>query len=434
MFCAQYWQGCLTQMGGSNPLAGMWEVDMEVVSTMSMSIHQPTKVTKSLVPVIHFGMLSIETGSFSSGGFSRVYRASYKGERVAVKLLFGMELNKESIIMFYKEAQILQDLNHKNIVSIMGVTVMPPAVGIIMEYCAYGSLYDFLYIVNNPDVPSVASWASARTTNTHYSESRRTLGTFANRATASFSSSRMGIDNLVSSFKTQDYQMMLDAASGLAHMHEYGFMHCDIKSLNYLVTRSLTLKLSDFGEVRPIANANASATKPPKTAVLWCAPELLVPGATGEDYTPASDVFSLAMVLSEVLLRHLPLENTSVDFGYNTWYTSIVEMGIRPILPERIPSDLRVLIERAWDTDPAERPPAAELCAALERTIMKLESEVVNQKPDAFSIDEKGFELSGEFPKVLRASLVEDGSARSSNASSSAKYIAKPAVNGGDNC
>ena len=134
---------------------------MEVVSTMSSSIYQPTAVTKALVPVIHFGMLSIDITQFTPGGFSRVYAAGYRGEKVALKLLFALELNRDSIIQFYKEAQTLKDLSHKNIVQCLGVTVMPPAVGLIMEYCSYGSLYDFLYVNNISVIPILPSrWRS----------------------------------------------------------------------------------------------------------------------------------------------------------------------------------------------------------------------------------------------------------------------------------
>jgi serine/threonine protein kinase len=41
-----------------------------------------------------------------------------------------------------------------------------------------------------------------------------------------------------------------DCCAGIAYLHACGFMHCDVKSLNFLVTSELVVKLSDLGEAR----------------------------------------------------------------------------------------------------------------------------------------------------------------------------------------
>jgi serine/threonine protein kinase len=43
-------------------------------------------------------------------------------------------------------------------------------------------------------------------------------------------------------------QMIRDCCAGLSYLHSKGIMHCDIKSLNFLVTSNLTVKLADLGE------------------------------------------------------------------------------------------------------------------------------------------------------------------------------------------
>ena len=64
------------------------------------------------------------------------------------------------------------------------------------------------------------------------------------------------------------YDMMLDAARGIAFMHSKGYMHCDIKSPNFLVTSERRLKLSDLGESRKIAGPHKK-NEPPRPAINW---------------------------------------------------------------------------------------------------------------------------------------------------------------------
>lgn len=46
-------------------------------------------------------------------------------------------------------------------------------------------------------------------------------------------------------------RMIRDCCAGVAFLHSKGLMHCDIKSLNFLVTSDFVVKLSDLGEARP---------------------------------------------------------------------------------------------------------------------------------------------------------------------------------------
>jgi serine/threonine protein kinase len=47
-------------------------------------------------------------------------------------------------------------------------------------------------------------------------------------------------------------RMIRDCCAGVAFLHSRGLVHCDIKSLNFLVTNEFTVKLSDLGEARPL--------------------------------------------------------------------------------------------------------------------------------------------------------------------------------------
>jgi hypothetical protein len=59
-------------------------------------------------------------------------------------------------------------------------------------------------------------------------------------------------------------KMVRDCCAGVAFLHSRGLMHCDIKSLNFLVTRDFVVKLSDLGEARPYRATLVDRIKLPK--------------------------------------------------------------------------------------------------------------------------------------------------------------------------
>ncbi len=71
-----------------------------VFSAMASFMRQPSEISMKLVPVIHYGLINIDVkADYKSGGFSRVYIGTYrKMQKVAVKLLFAVELTPDSII------------------------------------------------------------------------------------------------------------------------------------------------------------------------------------------------------------------------------------------------------------------------------------------------------------------------------------------------
>jgi hypothetical protein len=98
------------------------------------------------LPIIHFGFIELDEHlGYVAGGLSRVYFGKIKKTPVAVKILFAMELTPQVVTAFYDEIQILYALQHPNVVTCLGVSVMPPAVCVVLEYCKHGSLFDYLY-------------------------------------------------------------------------------------------------------------------------------------------------------------------------------------------------------------------------------------------------------------------------------------------------
>lgn len=99
---------------------------------------------KSL-PVIHFSSIEFNVKkSFIAGGLSRVYFGKYNQREVAIKVLFAIELTPQVVTEFYKEVEVMYMLSDENVVQCLGISVMPPTICVILEYCHHGSLYDFI--------------------------------------------------------------------------------------------------------------------------------------------------------------------------------------------------------------------------------------------------------------------------------------------------
>ena len=126
----------------NEPLLGIWDFGRETMGIIAESI---TTLEKKVVPIIPFTFIQIDSSHFFSGGTARVYRGKYGNESVAVKFLFCLELTTERVADFCAEATLLNSLQHDNVVKCFGVSVMPPAMCLVTEFCLYGSLFDFLH-------------------------------------------------------------------------------------------------------------------------------------------------------------------------------------------------------------------------------------------------------------------------------------------------
>lgn len=168
-----FWQGLFVR-GTANlnePLLGMWDMGRDTMDIVAQSI---SDLEQEIVPIIPFGMLLLDTSHYFSGGSARVYRGRYKQDEVAIKFLFCIELTPERVVAFCHEATILNSLQHPNVVKCFGVSVMPPALCLVTEYCNFGSLFDFLHSVDK-DTDGVATSEGSRSNTSSRTSSRPSL-------------------------------------------------------------------------------------------------------------------------------------------------------------------------------------------------------------------------------------------------------------------
>jgi serine/threonine protein kinase len=183
---------------------------------------------------------------------------------------------------------------------------------------------------------------------------------------------------------TLRFLLCKDCCAGVAFLHRAGFMHCDIKSLNFLVSSDLVAKLSDLGEARlihPPAKVRDSMgvggevmTPDVPVNMNWAAPEVLL--GTGCD--EKSDVYSLACVLSEILCGEVPFDAPEYRNLSLAEFSSHVQAGKRPLLPAYADDYpwLSDILGRAWAFDASERCSAADLLEVFDREISRKESEI----------------------------------------------------------
>jgi serine/threonine protein kinase len=133
---------------------------------------------------------------------------------------------------------------------------------------------------------------------------------------------------------------------GLYAAHSRDFVHRDVKPGNILLSEDGTVKLTDFGIAKALSAAPVTQSGMVMGTAHYIAPEQ----ARGEDASPASDVYSLAVVGYECLVGHRPFQATSP--------VEVAMMHIHdpvPPLPNDIPPNVRALIEIGLAKDPAQR-------------------------------------------------------------------------------
>ncbi len=105
-------------------------------------------------------------------------------------------------------------------------------------------------------------------------------------------------------------ELFLQVTGAVAYAHQRGVIHRDLKPGNILVNRESQVKLLDFGIAQP-AEAAPEDSADHKFTPVFASPEQL----EGQSATPASDVYSLAVVLGQLLSQTLPPDLARISPG-----------------------------------------------------------------------------------------------------------------------
>ncbi len=132
-------------------------------------------------------------------------------------------------------------------------------------------------------------------------------------------------------------QILTQACAGIGYAHRAGLVHCDVKPLNILVTPDRLLKVADFG----IARALSTIEPDEKEKVVWGSPNYFSPEqASGSAPSPASDVYSLGVIMYEMMTGHLPFKaSTSQELAR-------LHREAPPLSPRSSNPDISIPLER----------------------------------------------------------------------------------------
>jgi serine/threonine-protein kinase len=144
--------------------------------------------------------------------------------------------------------------------------------------------------------------------------------------------------------------LIIQACAGIGYAHRAGLVHCDVKPQNLLVTPDMRLKVTDFG----IARALASIQPDEQSDIVWGSPQYFAPEqASGAAPSPASDVYSLGIILFELLTGTLPFRAASAtDLAH--LHVEAEPPLVSELLPE-VPPPLEQILMKVLAKEPAQR-------------------------------------------------------------------------------
>lgn len=237
------------------------------------------------------------------GGMALVYLAQdlLLDRQVAIKLLRSeYSSDQEFVERFQREAKSAAKLCHPNVVNIYDVGETENSHYIVMEYIDGISLKDLI--------------------------------------------KKEGMLSVEDSLKIAE-----QICSALDHAHKNLIVHRDIKPHNIMITKQKHVKVMDFGIARAVSSATITRTGVVLGSVHYFSPEQ----ATGKEVTEASDIYSLGVVLYEMLTGKVPYDaDTPVGIAYQH-----VQAEIPPLSQKRpgLPPFVVGIVNKALAKKPEDR-------------------------------------------------------------------------------
>ena len=244
----------------------------------------------------------------SQGGFSIVHKATWKGARVAAKVIVDPVITPDLRSEFENEILMLNYLRHPNTVLLMAASFKPPHFTILSEYVPNGTLFDYL----------------------HKSREDITL--------------------------ERKLSIITQLTNVFLFYHNSNIVHRDLKSMNILLSESNSIKVCDFGLARFKSDLNKGSMQFSGTPA-YMAPELF----KKQSYDEKVDVFAFGTLVWEILTRQVPYD--ALEPGEIK--EKVLKGDLRLENPVGVPRKLVSLVDMCRKVSPGERPGFEEISSFL---------------------------------------------------------------------
>ncbi len=289
------------------------------------------------------------------GGMGVVYEVFDRERRrlLALKTLF--RFSPGALYLFKQEFRTLADVQHANLVNLYELVVGEAGETYFTMELVRGS--DFLRYVRRPDLPTSSNQPATTRSVRPGAVEQETVRPYGPDEPAGTLASASGPLVIVSRLRGALRQLV----QGVHALHSAGKLHRDIKPSNVLVTHEGRVVLLDFGVATELSG-RVGDTEGGSGEMVGTA-RYMAPEQSYEDRpTPASDWYSVGVMLFEALVGQAPFVGNAADV--------ITRKGLIDVPPpsecaEGVPPELDALCRALLHRDPAMRPTGEEILRRL---------------------------------------------------------------------
>ncbi|CAH8667117.1 unnamed protein product [Schistosoma bovis] len=261
---------------------------------------------------------------------------------IAVLKMIQGGSNLKAEANFLREAEILVELQHRNIIQLLGVCIPLEPLSLLIEYMPFGDFYSFLrrYTGESPGYNSLVGAVNGEIVNS-YSQTLLQTTTVPKKDFINEYPTNLNVKILT--------EMVIDACEAMVYLSELHYVHRDVATRSFLVGKKLIVKLSDFSMCRPIQpGVDFISTSNECLPIKWLPLESILEGKFHTD----TDVWSFGVFLWEVFSFAVePFTDLS-----HTEIIKLLEHGDRLTRPSQCPESIYQLMLKCWSADRTERP------------------------------------------------------------------------------